>query len=51
MPDDAYYYWISQDPESGVVTAADKREERAHVLEYDSMNMSFVDTGKTVLND
>ena len=51
MPDDAYYYWISQDPESGVVIAADKREERAHVLEYDSMNMSFVDPGKTVLND
>lgn len=51
MPGDAYYYWISQDPESGVVTAADKREERAHVLEYDSSSMSFIDTGKTVLND
>ena len=51
MPEDAYYYWIFQDPESGVVTAADKGEERAHVLEYDSSSMSFVDTGKTVLND
>lgn len=51
MPENTDFYWISQDPESGIVTAAEKREERAHVLEYDSSSMSFVDTGNTVLSD
>lgn len=46
----AIYYWIDQDPETGVITAAGKREERAHVLEYDPSSMSFMDTGKTVLS-
>lgn len=43
------FYWIAQ--ENGVITAADKREERAHVLEFDKSKMAFVDTGKTVLNN
>ena len=51
MPEDLFCFWIAQDPETGIVTTAGIDEEVAHVLEYDSSSMSFVDTGKTVPNN
>ena len=51
IPEDGEYYWIAQDEETGEVTAADKRETEAHVLEFDYESLSFYDTGRTVPNE
>lgn len=45
------FYWVSQDKKTGIIKAADKREERAHVLSFDFEAMTLRDTGKTILND
>lgn len=46
-PENYGFYWISQDKETGEVTAAAKHEEYAHVLEFDYDDMAFYDTGET----
>ena len=45
------FYWVSQDKKTGIITAADKREERAHVLSFDFEAMTLRDPGNTNLND
>lgn len=47
-PENYGFYWIDQEEGSGEVTAAAKREQNAHILEFDYDDMAFYDTGDTI---
>lgn len=50
LPEGSDFYWVSQDEETGEVTAGEKKGEYAHVLEFDYDNMEFIDTGEVIAN-
>lgn len=45
-PENRGFYWISQDQETGEVTAAGKHEAYPHILEFDYDDMALYDTGE-----